>query len=190
MMTRYSAIASTFFIVFLLFGCSSKPVLVEYQQPLDGSRDWYQIPADAPSVVEVQQLTVPQIQPFIQPANETSLNSTLSVTELVDSLGNPSLKINRQTGSAWEVVDSALTGLEWNITDRDRRNYKFELDQNDVRRGLFSRWFGNKDGILNLVLIPQGNETLIVVEGEENVLPDAELSGDILNTLFEYLDNA
>lgn len=177
-------------MVLFLLGCSSKPVLVEYQQPENGSGDWFPIPADAPSVVEVQQLTVPQIQAFIQPANQNSLNATLRVTELVDSLGNPSLKINRQTGAAWEVVDSALTGLEWNVTDRDRRNYKFELDQNDVRRGLFSRWFGNKDGILNLVLIPQGNETLVVVEGEENELPDAELSDDILNTLFEYLDNA
>lgn len=171
----------------LFVSCSTNKAMVSHDISRTSPSDVYQIPADAPVQVAVQALTVPRISPFIQPLTTRQLNSELEITQQTDSLGLPNLRINRPTRVSWEIVESAIGELEWNIVDRDRRNYTIELDQREIARSTLARWFGKGVGLVDLVLIPQGDETLVVLEARDDSVPDVNTSEQVLTMLYSAL---
>ncbi|TCS40796.1 hypothetical protein [Reinekea marinisedimentorum] len=168
-----------------LFGCSSKPISVEYDPTQTSTTDWYPIPADAPSTVEYTEFTVPQNEAFVGEANEVRERSALIVAELKDSLGNSSLRFNRTPSSTWELLDAALQELEVALDDKNRSEYRFELEK--IRKpGLYNRIMGIYEEQLSLVLIPQENDTLVIVEGEGDEVPSSPVAENLLQDLFAH----
>lgn len=160
--------------------CASNGETITYQQPASTGQDWYPLPADAPAEVVFEKPEIVRIEPTL-PSIPDNNSGALSVIEQVDSLGYMSLKINRDPGVAWELVDTALREIDIEVSDRDRSEYKFELESTE-RTG----WFSERPEVLTLVLIPQDFDTLVVVEGEEDTLPDTDKSAEILTPIFRY----
>jgi uncharacterized lipoprotein len=173
-------------LVVLLASCSSKPVLVAYQAPESDSGDWFPIPADAPSTVEVSVPTVPRIKPNLDKTEATDSAEPLSVVRLQDSIGNVSLQINRQPGVAWEIVESAINTLEIDVFDKDREQYRFELAIENKAKGLFS-FFKPSDGLF-IVLVPQAENTVLVIEGQDDTVPDDSRVKRILDQFTDYFE--
>jgi len=173
-------------LALILAACSSKPVIVQYKVPADASSDWYPIPEDAPSSVEVASPLVPKITAFIAEEDIKAGDRELEIVEFKDSIGNTSLRLNRNTGTAWELIGMALTELEYEIDDKDRDSYRFLLKSAVKKRGLFGFLFKSKDEQINIVLVPQAGDTVVVVEGEGDEIPDSKRVESILNALQDH----
>jgi uncharacterized lipoprotein len=167
-----------------LLGCSSKPVFVEYKAPQNSESDWFSIPAEAPSEVEVTSPTVPRVTIAIEESQVSNESQPLSIVQLTDSLGNVSLEINRQPGAAWELVESALDQLDIALFDKDREAYRFELAVEKRPKGLFS-WLKPSDDLF-LVLVPQGGQTILMIEGKDDEVPDNDRVDGLISKLLEY----
>jgi uncharacterized lipoprotein len=173
--------------VFLsLLGCSSKPVFVEYNAPSNSANDWFSIPADAPSQVEISSPSVPRVTVKVDESRASSESQPLSIVQLTDSLGNVSLEINRQPGAAWELVESALDQLDIALFDKDREAYRFELAVEKRPKGLFS-WLKPSDDLF-LVLVPQGGQTVVMIEGKDDDVPDSDRVEGLISQLLEYFE--
>jgi hypothetical protein len=173
--------------VLLVTACSSNPVFVEFDTSQSTSSDWYPIPSDAPTRVEVTNAEVPRVEAPVIEAQRTEDSSVLRVTRLEDSFGNISLKLNRQPGTAWELIETALVAENIRITDKNRQEYVFELGRTEQVTGLASLFQRSEN--LKVVLIPQGAETLVAVEGSDDVVPDAKRVEDILTRLQDQLES-
>ncbi|EAR08248.1 hypothetical protein [Reinekea blandensis] len=168
-----------------LAGCASDPVYVSYTHPENSDRDWYPIPADAPSQVEVSDPEVPRVTLSEPLDTDTQTEAgALSVVRRSDSLGNETLLMNRRPGTAWEVMNTALTALDLTVSDRNREEYRFEITLGEDRTGLFS--FFQQAERLNIVLIPQGVETIVAIEGENDEVPESDAASDIIDRLLKH----
>lgn len=180
---KWSAVAGALFIT----ACSSNPVFVEFDTSQSTDSDWYPIPSDAPVRVEVTNAVVPRVQAQLADAQQDEDDSALRITQLQDSFGNVSLKMNRQPGTAWELVETALSAENIRILDKNREEYVFELGRTKEVTGLAALF--QKSENLKVVLIPQGAETLIAVEGTDDIVPDANRVEDILSRLQDQLES-
>lgn len=173
--------------VAIFVGCAQKPVTVEFNSALRSPSDLYPLPSDAPSQVVVQskqQLSKLDLQ-LEQP--EQSNSARLVVEQLQDSVGNISLSINRSAGQSWELVDQALTEMGTRTIDRDRREYQFVLGpEAGQKRGLFS-FLTPRRNLLTLVLVPQGQSTLVALEADDNQIPERSVVENLLLPLKDTL---
>lgn len=171
----------------LSVGCAQKPVVVEYNANASAPADLYPLPSDAPSVVTLQskqQLSRLELQ--LDPI-EQGQSAPLLVRQLEDSLGNLSLSINRTAGQSWELVDQALTEMGTRTIDRDRREYQFVLGPEvGQKRGLLT-FLSPRSDLLTLVLVPQGQETLVSLEASDNQMPERDVVENVLLPLQETL---
>jgi hypothetical protein len=168
-------------------GCSSKLISVEYDPSQTTSTDWYPIPDDAPREVAYTEFSVPQNDPFVAEPELVDESSALIVVELKDSLGNSSLRFNRTPALTWELLDSALNDLNVALEDKDRSEYRFELEK--IRKpGLYSRLMGLYEEQLSIVLIPQEKDTLVIIEGETDEVPSSPVAENLLQDLFAHFN--
>ena len=172
-------------LVLMIVGCSSKPIYVGYSAPEPTSSDWFPIPSDAPALVTVESPVVSRIQPYIEAPSADETASELTVEWLLDSVGNSTLLLNRQAGTAWELVEVAINRLEIRLYDKNRDEYRFELATGKPRKGLLALFRAKQN--LNIVLIPRGNFTVIAVEGKDEVLPESSKIESILKDLAKQL---
>lgn len=181
-----SVLAAT---VMLLSACASDPVYVNYSAAQSSASDWYVIPDDAPAKVEISDPEVPRGNFRVSEPDAGAIETAeLTVTRLVDSLGNSSLQMNRRPGTAWEVLEAALDELDIAISDRNRGEYQFQLRTGTQNTSLFS--FFKSPEVLKIVLIPQGDNTLIAIEGENDEVPDSAEVDEIFGRLYEHFQNA
>jgi hypothetical protein len=169
-----------------LIGCAADPVIVEYKAPQNSASDWFPIPADAPSEVVVSSPTVPRVSIAVQDDLVSNQSQPLVISKLTDSLGNVSLELNRQPGAAWELIESALDQLDIELFDKDREAYRFELAVEKRAKGLFS-WIRPSDDLF-IVLVPQGGQTVLMVEGEGDDVPDSDRVEDLISRLLKYFE--
>ena len=169
----------------VLAGCAGKPVVVNYNAPEPSVNDWFPIPNDAPNFAQVGSPKVSRITPYIAPAIEADPNQALRVDWLLDSVGNATLLLNRQSGTAWELVETALADLNIELADKNRDEYRFELAQAKGAGGLLNV-FRTKQK-LNIILFPRGNSTVVAVEGKDEVLPEASVTESILQDIANQL---
>jgi len=172
-------------IALVLVGCAGQPTYVGYNASEATASDWFPIPSDAPALVKIESPTVVRIQPVIAQPSDAEIGAELQVDWLTDSVGNSTLLVNRQAGVAWEIVESAINQLDIVLFDKNRDEYRFELASGKPKKGLLAL-FKSKQG-LNIVLIPQGNSTVIAVEGKDDVLPESSKIESILNDLANQL---
>lgn len=172
--------------VLVLFGCSSKQVMVTYTPDAQSSTDWFVIPDDAPSSVALKEPKVPRANIEVEQWQNRSASEPLTVERLTDSIGNVSLRLNRSTGASWELVSAALDAEEIAVDDRDRDQYRFELLKE--RYGLFALFKGAQEA-LSLVLVPDNDKTLIVLEGTDDVTPDSDYSKEVIESLHHYFES-
>ncbi|MEJ2043864.1 MAG: hypothetical protein P8X74_09830 [Reinekea sp.] len=173
--------------VVVLLGCSSKQVMVAYNADPQGSTDWFVIPDDAPSTVALQEPEVPRANIEVEQWQNRSASEPLSVERLTDSIGNVSLRLNRSTGASWELVSAALEAEEIAVDDRDRDQYRFDLIKE--RYGLSALFKGAQEA-LSLVLVPDNDKTLIVLEGTDDVTPDSDYAKEVLESLHHYFESS
>lgn len=168
----------------LLSACSSKPVYVEYSSTSTALADWYPIPTGAPSRVPLQPIELPRVAIAIEPDAQPAVTTPLAVEQLEDSLGNITLRLNRPPAIAWELVDSALQELSIELVDKDRSEYIFELKAPKGRSG-WQAFFAQRPE-LKLVLIPQLFDTLLAVEGADEIAIESALAEPLLDQLLQY----
>lgn len=187
-MNKFRVSLSMTMAVLWLSSCASDPIYVNYSHPSEATGDWYPIPADANTRVEVSDPDVPRVALSEPPVvDEDDSVSALAIDRLIDSLGNETLLFNRRPGTVWELMDTALSSVELPVTDRNRDEYQFELTLGEGNRGLFSMFQSPER--LNLILIPQDNDTIVAIEDENGEVPDPEEAGDILDKLLDYFQN-
>ncbi|MHA7879188.1 MAG: hypothetical protein ACX931_05330 [Saccharospirillum sp.] len=164
----------------LLAGCGSRTIDVNYnaEAAQASGSDWFPIPID-------QSRQVTSAEPAIQ-RPPVSVNEPLfpgdvtglTVTEFVDSFGNTSLVVNRDAEFTWELLDAAVSRLEWAVADRNRNEYQLVLQDPDRRGGLFG-WLRPQGEArqqrVQLILVPRIETTGIsAVYADEQVLPADE----------------
>lgn len=89
--------------------------------------------------------------------------------------------------STWELLDAALQELEVALDDKDRSEYRFNLEK--IRKpGLYNRIMGIYEEQLSLVLIPQENDTLVIVEGEGDEVPSSPVAENLIDDLFAHFN--
>ncbi len=166
-----------------VMGCASKTVLVDYKHDEAGQNDWYTIPSDAPSSVALNSPVVPKPAVEVEDWQETSSSEPLAIEKLTDSIGNVTLRLNRSTGTSWELVSAALDANGIDVADRDRDQYRFELLKE--RYGLVAL-FSSVQESLSLVLVPDNEDTLLILEGKDDVTPDTDYASEVIETLYNY----
>lgn len=174
------------FATLLIVGCASDPITVQYQAPETSQGDWFPIPTDAPSSVELVSPELPRAAIAPIEISEAETQDALSVEWLEDSLGNVSLKLNRQPGAAWELIESALEATNTELSDKNRDEYMFVLENPSASGGLFGFFAAAEP--LKLVLIPQGRETIVAVEGADEVVVEREEAEETLSRLLQHFE--
>ena len=172
-----------------LAGCGGNTQIIQYQAPQESAGDWYPIPADAPSFAVLAAPVIPRLVQPIAASEPRAQAGALLVSKLTDSLGNSSLRFNRETSTTWELVDTALSELGFTNLDKDRSKYRFVMQTNDQKQGPIAKIFANNEDELFLLLIPQGTDTLVVVEGVGDEIPDLTQSEAILSKLHAHFQN-
>lgn len=154
----------------MLSACGSRAVNVEYnpEAASEGS-DWYPVPADEPVKVTSTDRVVerPPVR-IAAPLDTVSSGAPLEVRQEVDSFGNISLEVNRNASLTWELLNVAVSRLEWPVADRNRTEYRLELaDRERAARGFFGRtksFFTEESQTVNLILVPKVSTTGISAE--------------------------
>ncbi|MDO7673560.1 MAG: hypothetical protein MUQ43_03930 [Reinekea forsetii] len=172
-----------------LVGCGGNTQIIQYQAPAESAGDWYPIPADAPDFAVLAAPVIPRLVAPTAVNEPAALAGSLLVSKMTDSLGNSSLRFNRETSTTWELVDTALSELGFANLDKDRSKYRFVMPASDQKKGPIAKIFANKKDELFLLLIPQGTETLVVVEGVGDEIPDLSQSEAILSKLYAHFQN-
>lgn len=161
--------------ILLLSACGSRSVNVEYQPDAEASNrgDWYRVPTEAPVTVSSTDRVVerPPVR-VTEPQDDRAATEGLKVTESVDSFGNTSLDVNRGASLTWELLNVAVSQLEWPVADRDRSEYRLELeDRERSARGFFGRlkgFFTEDSQRVSLILVPKVGATGISAEYPED----------------------
>ncbi|MFT4674693.1 MAG: hypothetical protein ACI9K8_000419 [Reinekea sp.] len=172
-----------------LAGCGGNTQIIQYQAPDKTAGDWYPIPTDAPDFAVLQAPVIPRLVAPMGLNEPAAQEGSLLVSKMTDSLGNSSLRFNRETSTTWELVDTALTELGFANLDKDRSKYRFVMQAKDQGLGPIAKIFSSKKDELFLLLIPQGTETLIVIEGTGDEIPDLTESEAILSKLHSHFQN-
>jgi hypothetical protein len=169
-----------------LAGCVGNTQIIQYQAPDTSTGDWYPIPADAPDSAILEAPVIPRLVAPTALNEPVAEAGSLLVSKMTDSLGNSSLRFNRETSTTWELVDTALSELGYDNLDKDRSQYRFVMPASDQKLGPIAKIFSSKKDELFLLLIPQGTETLVVVEGVGDEIPDLTQSEAILSKLHAH----
>ncbi|WP_320825683.1 hypothetical protein [Reinekea sp.] len=172
-----------------LAACGGNTQVIHYQAPDSTVGDWYPIPADAPSSAVLAAPVIPRLVLPVSVDAPSEQDGTLLVSKMTDSLGSSSLRFNRETSTTWELVDIALTELGYTNLDKNRSKYRFVMTGKSQKSGLIAKLFSAKKDELFLLLIPQGAETLVVVEGVGDEIPDLNQSESILTQLHAHFQN-
>jgi len=172
-----------------LSACGGNTQVIHYQAPDNAAGDWYPIPVDAPDSAILAAPVIPRLVSTLSIDAPSEQDGTLLVAKMTDSLGNSSLRFNRETSTAWELVDTALTELGYTNLDKDRSKYRFVMTDKSQKPGFLAKLFAGKKDELFLLLIPQGSETLVVVEGVGDEIPDLNQSESILSKLHAHFQN-
>ena len=175
----------TVFTVLAVVGCSSKPVMVDYTNEDGSANDWYVIPGDAPATVALKEPEVPKATVEVEQWEVKTASEPLAIERLKDSIGNISLRLNRSTGASWELVSTALDAEGIEVSDRDRDQYRFDLIKE--RYGFMGLFKGDQKA-LSLVLVPDNDKTLLVLEGKDDVTPDSDYAAEVVDSLYNYFD--
>lgn len=165
--------------VALLAGCGSPAIDVTYNaEAARTGSDWFPVPsAESRQVTSAdRRIERPplRVSEPLFPGN----GDGVAVTESVDSFGNTSLVVNRDADFTWELLDSAVSRLDWDVADRNRNQYQLVLRNPDRRRGLFA-WLGQQGEArqqqVRLILVPRVDTTGIsAVYQNEEMLPAEE----------------
>ncbi len=177
---------STLLVALVLSGCASKSVFVTYNAPQEAAADWFPIPSDAPGSVEVAEIDVPRLESVITENVANAPVTALTVIEMENSLGYSSLRLNRTPALSWEITETALKNIGYKVIDLDRENYRFVLGSTSTNETLWTALFSPKKDFLNIDIVPQGLESLVLVEGDGNSLPDAGQAESIIRELKGY----
>lgn len=178
--------AALLFSIGLLVSCGSTPVIVAYDANITSKADHLPLPADAPATVEMTEIVVPRLTIKVDAEDEVASRAPFVAEEQVDSLGQKSLKLNRNTATSWELVDQALNEQGIETSDRNRSEYRFELGGTKSETGFFKRLFSKKTEPLTLVLIPNGQFTMLSLESDEDALPEASEVDRVFSALLKY----
>ena len=172
-----------------LVACGGNTQLIHYNAPDDAVSDWFPIPADAPESAILASPVVPRLVSSVSLDAPSDQEGRLFVAKMTDSLGNSSLRFNREPSATWELVDGALAELGYSNLDKDRSKYRFVMTGNGKKLGPIAQLFAGKKDELFLLLVPQGIETLVVVEGVGDEIPDLNQSESILSKLHAHFQN-
>jgi len=172
-----------------LVACGGNTQVIYYQAPDNAVGDWFPIPVDAPESALLEAPVIPRLVSPVSIDPPSEQDRTLLVAKMTDSLGNSSLRFNRETSTAWELIDTALMELGYTNLDKDRSKYRFVMTDKSEKLGLLAKLFSGKKDDLFLLLIPQGSQTLVVVEGEGDEIPDLNQSESILSKLHAHFQN-
>lgn len=169
----------------LLVACGSNPTIVEYNASITSKDDHLPLPKDAPATVEVTEIKVPRLTVDISAEEDSVSRASFTAEEIVDSLGQKTLKLNRNTATSWELVDQALIEQGIKTSDRNRSEFRFELGGTKAGKGFFKRLFTKKTEPLSLVLIPSGQFTVLSLESADDALPETSEVDRIFSALLD-----
>lgn len=177
----------------VLSACGGRPVDVEYR-PSAGHTggDWYPIPIDQAQTVtsDDPSLARPPVR-VADVSSDAGRDNPLSVESVNDSFGNVSLEVNRNASLTWELLDSAVTRLNWPVADRNRSEYRLELDDPDIAgRGFFGRLkaaFTEERQDIQLILVPKVDVTGISAEYSDDQVLDSEENQRLMSQLRDEL---
>jgi hypothetical protein len=172
-------------LVSLLVACGLNPAIVEYDASITSKDDHLPLPKDAPASVEITEIKVPRLTVDINAEEDSALRTSFTVEEIVDSLGQRTLKLNRNTATSWELVDQALNEQDIQTSDRNRSEYRFELGGTKAGKGFFKRLFTKKTEPLSLVLIPSGQFTVLSLESADDALPEESQVDRVFSALLD-----
>lgn len=156
--------------ILLLSACTSRAVNVEYKpEAASEGSDWFPVPASEPVKVTSTDRIVERPPVRIdEPLGTGNAGTSLEVKQEVDSFGNISLEVNRNASLTWELLNIAVSRLEWPVADRNRTEYRLELaDRETAGRGFFGRtkaFFTEESQTVNLILVPKVSTTGISAE--------------------------
>lgn len=165
--------------VALLVGCSSRAIDVNYNaEAANTGSDWFPVPSSESRQVTSADRRVERPPVLVSEPLFAANGDGLRVTESVDSFGTTSLVVNRDAEFTWELLDSAVSRLGWDVADRNRNQYQLVLRNPDRRRGLFG-WLGQQGEArqqqVRLILVPRIDTTGIsALYQDEQVLPAEE----------------
>lgn len=172
-------------LISLIVACGSNPTIVEYDASIASKDDHLPLPADAPASVELTEIDVPRLTVDISAEEDSALRTSFTVEEIVNSLGQKTLKLNRNTATSWELVDQALNDQGIQTSDRNRSEYRFELGGTKAGKGFFKRLFTKKTEPLSLVLIPSGQYTVLSLESADDAIPEASEVEKVFSALLD-----
>lgn len=178
----------------MLAACGQREINVDYTPGAEATSDWYPIPVEQPRTVTNADRAVDRPPVTIDDSLfERSATSELTVTDSTDSFGNLSLQVNRSASLTWELLEGAVAQLGWPVADRNRSQYRMELEDADVAsRNLFGRigaFFSGERQTVYLILVPRVSGTDIAAEYPDDLVLSAEenrrLMGELRAVLLE-----
>lgn len=178
----------------VLAACGQREINVDYNPDTDASSDWYPIPVEEPRTVTNADRVVDRPPVTIDDSLfERSTTTDLIITDNTDSFGNLSLQVNRNASLTWELLEGAVAQLGWPVADRNRSQYRLELEDADVAsRNLIGRigaFFSGERQTVYLILVPRVSGTGIAAEYPDDLVLSAEdnrqLMGELRDALLE-----
>ena len=163
----------------VVVGCSSQTIDVTFNaEAAKTGSDWYPVPSSESRQVTTSDRRVERPPVLVNEPLFATNGDSLRITESVDSFGTTSLIVNRDVEFTWELLDSAVSRLGWEVADRNRNQYQLVLRNPDRRRGLFG-WMGQQGEArqqqVRLILVPRVDTTGIsALYQDEQVLPTEE----------------
>lgn len=178
----------------MLAACGQREINVDYTPGAEATSDWYPIPVEQPRTVTSADRAVDRPPVTIDDSLfARSATSELTITDTTDSFGNLSLQVNRSASLTWELLEGAVAQLGWPVADRNRSQYRMELEDADVAsRNLFGRigaFFSGERQTVYLMLVPRVSGTDIAAEYPDDLVLSAEenrrLMGELRAVLLE-----
>lgn len=180
--------------ILVLAACGQREINVDYNPEANAPSDWYPIPVKEPRTVTNANRAVDRPPVTIDDSLfERSTTTDLIITDTTDSFGNVSLQVNRSASLTWELLEGAVERLGWPVADRNRSQYRLELEDADVAsRTLFGRigaFFSGERQTVYLILVPRVSGTGIAAEYPDDLVLSAEenrqLMGELRDALLE-----
>jgi len=176
----------------VLAACGQREINVDYNPEADASSDWYPIPVEESRTVTNANRTVDRPPVTIDDSLfERGSSTDLIITDNTDSFGNLSLQVNRSASLTWELLEGAVAQLGWPVADRNRSQYRLELEDADVAsRNLFGRigaFFSGEQQTVYLILVPRVSGTGIAAEYPDDLVLSAEENRQLMGELREAL---
>ncbi|WP_028670092.1 hypothetical protein [Saccharospirillum impatiens] len=178
--------------ILVLAACGQREINVDYNPNAQAPSDWYPIPVEEPRTVTNGNRLVNRPPVTIDDSLfERSGTTDLIITDNTDSFGNVSLQVNRSASLTWELLEGAVVQLGWPVADRNRSQYRLELEDADVAsRNLFGRigaFFSGERQTVYLILVPRVSGTGIAAEYPDDRVLSAEENRELMNQLRDAL---